>query len=177
MASLNNRVFENAEIRFRNFAGRAGNFNPEGVRSFLLYLDPKKAEEMREEGWNVKQMKVREEGEVPQDYISVAVEYDKGRPPRIVVITGNNRTEITENDTEVLMQLDYAEITNIDLVLNPYEWTVRENSGVKAYLKTAYITLYQDELDRKYAEDPTDQNPNPSSSSTVSEEEEELVDA
>lgn len=173
MASLNNRVFENATIRFRNFAGRAGQYNTEGDRNFLLFLDPEKAQEMREEGWNVKQMKPREEGDVPQDYVQVTVEFDKGRPPRIVLITNNARTEITGNDTIVLQQLDYMEIANIDLVLNPYAWEVNGNKGVKAYLKTAYITLYQDELDLKYAEDPTDQTP--STSSTVNEDEEVLV--
>lgn len=170
MAKLENRVFENAKIMFRNFGGRAGMYNEEGDRSFLLFLDEAKAEEMKEEGWNVKLMKSKEEGVPPQPYVSVSVEFDKGRPPRIVIITSltGNRTEITKDDTEVLQMLDYVTITNIDLILNPYEWTVRENKGIKAYLKTAYITIYEDELDLKYAQDPTMQTPG--SSSTVNDD-------
>lgn len=170
MAKLNNRVFENAKIMFRNFGGRAGIYNTEGDRNFLLYLDEDKAEEMKAEGWNVKLMKSRDEGDPPQPYVQVTVEFDKGRPPRIVLITDKtqNRTEITGHDTEVLQMLDYATITNVDLILNPYEWEVNGNKGIKAYLKTAYITIYEDELDLKYALDPTDQTPG-SESTTVSE--------
>lgn len=179
MAKLDNRVFENAKIMFRNFGGRAGMFNEEGERSFLLFLDEAKAEEMKEEGWNVKLMKSKEEGVSPQPYISVSVEFDKGRPPRIVVITAisGNRTEITKDDTEVLQMLDFVTITNIDLILNPYEWTVRENKGIKAYLKTAYITIYEDELDLKYAQDPTMQKPGTDQSSTVNDDVEDVEDA
>lgn len=175
MAKLENRVFENAKIMFRNFGGRAGMYNEEGERSFLLFLDEDKAEEMKEEGWNVKLMKSKEEGVPPQPYVSVSVEFDKGRPPRIVLLTTGARTEITKDDTEVLQMLDYATITNIDLSLNPYEWTVRDNKGIKAYLKTAYITLYEDELDLKYAQDPTMQKPG--SNSTVSDDVEDVEDA
>lgn len=172
MAKLDNRVFENAKIMFRNFAGRSDPpFNTEGNRVFLLFLDPNKAEEMLEEGWNVKKMKTREEGEIPQDYVQVAVEFDKGRPPRIVIITSNKRTEITQNDTEVLQLLDYAEIDNIDLILNPYEWEVNGNKGIKAYLKTAYITLHEDELDLKYAVDPTNQTPGTTENTTANNKE------
>lgn len=175
MAKIDNRVFENAKIMFRNFGGRAGMFNEEGERSFLLYLDPEKAEDMRAEGWNIKKMKPREEGDIPQDYVSVAVEFDKGRPPRIVIITDltKKRTEVTGDDVEMLMQLDYANLVNVDLSLNPYEWTVRENTGIKAYLKTAYITIEEDALELKYAEDPTMQSP--STSSIVNEEEAEAA--
>lgn len=175
MASLNNRVFENAKIMFRNFAGRAGTYNTEGDRNFLLFLDEDKANEMREEGWNVKLMKSREEDVPPQAYVQVSVEFDKGRPPRIVLITSKARTEVDKNNIDILPMLDYADITNIDLILNPYEWEVNGNTGIKAYLKTAYITLYEDELELKYAEDPTMQTPG--SSSTVSEDPEDAEDA
>jgi hypothetical protein len=52
--------------------------------------------------------------------------------------------------------LDYADIKTIDVMLNPYEWEVNGNTGVKAYLKTAFVTLNEDELELKYAEDPTE---------------------
>lgn len=166
MARLDNIVFENARIMFRNFAGREAQFNSAGDRNFCLFLDPKKAESMREEGWNVKELKARDEGDEPQAYIQVKVEYDKGRPPRIVLITSKARTEM---DAESVLMLDYADIKNIDVVLSPYEWEVNGNKGIKAYLKTAFITLNEDELELKYAEDPTNQTP-AMASSTASDD-------
>lgn len=153
MPRLDNVVFENARIMFRNFAGREAQFNSAGDRNFCLFLDPEKAEDMRSEGWNVKQLRAREEGDEPQDYIQVAVNYSKGRPPRVVLLTSKARTELGADEVAML---DYADIKNIDVVLNPYEWDVNGNTGVKAYLKTAFVTLNEDELELKYAEDPTE---------------------
>lgn len=174
MARLNNLVFEDATIMFRNFSGRADKFNTEGSRNFCLFLDEKQADQMEEEGWNVKRLRPREEEDVPQAYVQVAVEYGKGRPPRVVVITSKGRTDLGADEVEIL---DFADIKTVDIVLNPYEWDVNGNKGVKAYLKTAFITLNEDELELKYAEDPTDQSPT-SKASTVSEhEDEDLIDA
>lgn len=165
MPKIDNLVFEDATIMFRNFAGREATFNSAGDRNFCLFLDPKKAASMKEEGWNTKALRPREEDDVPQDYIQVAVSYGKGRPPRIVIITSKNRVEL--GGDEVAM-LDFADIKGIDVVLNPYEWEVNGNKGVKAYLKTAFITLNEDELELKYAEAEAAQTP--TMSSTVSED-------
>lgn len=151
MAALNNLVHENAKLMFRNFAGREDTFNAAGDRNFVIFLENDKAEAMKAEGWNIKQLRPREEDEQPQSYLAVAVSY-KNRPPKIVVITSKARTEL---DEETLPMLDYAEIKNADIMLSPYEWEVNGNKGIKAYLKTAFITLEEDALELKYAEDPT----------------------
>lgn len=165
MAALNNLVHENAKLMFRNFAGREDTFNASGDRNFVIFLEHEKAEAMKTEGWNIKHLRPREEDDQPQAYLAVAVSY-KNRPPKIVVITSKARTELTE---DVLPMLDYAEIKNADIMLSPYEWEVNGNKGIKAYLKTAFITLEEDELELKYAEDPTDQTP-AMASSTASDD-------
>lgn len=165
MATLNNLVHENAKLMFRNFAGREDTFNAAGDRNFVMFLDHDKAEEMKSEGWNIKHLRPREEDDQPQAYISVAVSY-KNRPPKIVMITSKARTEL---DEETLPVLDYAEIKNADIMLSPYEWEVNGSKGIKAYLKTAFITLEEDELELKYAKDPTMQTP-AMVSSTASED-------
>jgi hypothetical protein len=71
-----------------------------------------------------------------------------------VVLAGRNRTTLTE---ETVGSLDWAEITNVDLTISPF---VREDNGevsVTAYLKTMYVTIDQDPLDAKYAEDPSEE--------------------
>ena len=50
--------------------------------------------------------------------------------------------------------LDWAEIENIDLTINPSHWEVNGNSGIKAYLRSAYVTIYEDELDELYSNVP-----------------------
>lgn len=164
MVSMNSLVHENARLMFRNFAGREAPFNAAGDRNFVMFLEPSKAEEMKAEGWNIKYLKPREEDDEPQAYLGVAVSF-KTRPPKIVVITSKARTEFDEAS---LPMLDYAEIKNADIMLSAYEWEVNGNTGIKAYLKSAFITLNEDPLELKYAEDPTTQSP--AMSSTASEE-------
>lgn len=166
MPKLDNLVFEDARIMFRNFAGLEKQFNSEGDRNFCLMLDPDKAEAMRAEGWNVKQLRPREEGDVPQDYVQVAVSY-KNRPPKVVLLT-NLGTKRVDLDEETVKVLDYADVKNWDVILNPYEWTMHkdtpsEKKGIKAYLKSAFITLNEDELELKYAGIDDDQVPTMSS--------------
>lgn len=160
-------VIENARIMFRNFAGREEKYNTLGDRNFLLCLDPALADELRAEGWNVKQLKPREEGDIPQDYVQVAVNYRKGRPPRLIVISSRGRMELGADEA---ILVDMMDIKNIDVSVAPYEWEVNGNTGVKAYLRTAYITINEDELDLKYAGLP-DANPTSPPSTIVNEDE------
>lgn len=165
--SINSLLHENARLMFRNFAGRVETYNDKGARGFVLFLDPDKAEEMKAEGWNIKQLRPREEDDVPQSYLPVAVSY-KVKPPKIVVLTSKARTELGEED---LAMLDYAEIKNADIMLSASNWDVNGNTGIKAYLKSAFLTLNEDPLELKYAEDPTlDQTPALAGSSTVSDD-------
>ena len=151
----NTVVIENAQIVFRNFAGHEGKYNKEGERDFCVLLDPDVAEDMRRDGWNIRTLKAREEGEPGTPYVNVQVSY-KGRPPMIYMITSRGRTAIDENSVELL---DWAEIRNADLILRPYNWDVNGEQGVKAYLKSLYLTIEEDYLDQKYADVPDAQTP------------------
>lgn len=152
MAEDNTVMMEGVTIVFRNFAGKEGQYNRAGDRNFGVLLDDTVAQQMLEDGWNVKYLKPREDDEEdtpPQAWLPVTVGMDKGKPPRIFMITSRGRTALDEDTVE---QLDWADLQNVDLIVRPYNWEVQGKTGVKAYLQSMYATVDEDELEKKYAE-------------------------
>lgn len=149
MAQNDNTVLmEGVRIIFRNFAGKEGMYNREGDRNFAVLLDETIAQQMLEDGWNVKYLKPRDEEELPQAYLQVSVNF-KGRPPRVVMITSRGRTNLGEDEVELL---DWADIVNVDLIVRPYEWAVNGATGIKAYAQSVFVTIQEDALELKYAD-------------------------
>lgn len=142
-------IMEDAWIIFRNFKGAEKTFNREGDRNFCVVLDPEIAEAMLEDGWNIKQLKSRDD-EPGDFYVQVSVGY-KGRPPRIVLISSKGRVELTEAEIEVL---DWIDIQKADLIIRPYKYDVNGTKGIKAYTKTLFITMNEDYFELKYADVP-----------------------
>lgn len=145
-------LMEGVTVVFRNFEGKEGQYNRKGVRNFAVLLDDDVAESMAADGWNVKYLQPREEDEddtTPQAYLPVEVAYDKGRPPHVVLVTSRGRTNLDENQVEML---DWADIKNVDMIVRSYQWDVNNKQGVKAYLKSFYATIEEDPLELKYAE-------------------------
>lgn len=140
-------MVEDARLIFRNFSGKEGPYNRDGDRNFAVILDPKTAETMIKDGWNVKYLDSREEGEPDTPYIQVSVNF-KNRPPRVVMITSTSRTNLNEGSIEVL---DWADIRVADLIARGYDWNVNGKSGTKAYLQSLFVTIEEDALERKYA--------------------------
>lgn len=141
-------VIEGAELAFLNFTGKEGMYNRQGNREFSIILPDQLAQEMLEDGWNVKSLRAREEGDDPRHYITVSVGYN-ARPPRIVMITSRGKTDLGEDECEIL---DSVDIQNVDVIIRPYKWEVNDKSGIKAYLKSIYVTINEDPLELKYAE-------------------------
>lgn len=142
-------LIEDARLIFRNFEGKQSQFNREGKREFSVILDPATAEKMIKDGWNVKTLKAREEGDEETPYLTVAVAYTNF-PPTVISISSYTGARTTLNESTIEM-LDWAEFENIDLIVSGYDWDVNGKQGTKAYLKKMYVTLVEDELDRKYA--------------------------
>lgn len=143
---IDNIVVENARLIFKNFAGEESKFNRAGNRNFCVILDGDSAEDLRQMGWNVKALRPREDEDEPTYYLQVAVAFGNF-PPKIIMISGKTKTVL---DEESIDTLDYAEIANVDLIIRPYHWEVNGKEGIKAYLKTMYVTIEQDVFAGKY---------------------------
>jgi hypothetical protein len=146
-------MIEGATLLFRNFAGLAREFNSEGDRNFSVILPRDLALKMKDAGWRVKQLKPREDEEEGDYHLKVKVNYKTGRPPRVVLITSNNRTDLGADEVSMV---DVADIKNADLIINGY-WNDMSGGGYTGYLKTLFLTINEDELEQKYQERKEDQ--------------------
>lgn len=140
-------MIEDARIIFRNFSGKEGQYNREGDRNFAVVIPDDVAEQMLEDGWNVRYLEPREEGDEPTPYVSVSVNFNN-RPPRVVLLTSTTRTQLDADSVEVL---DWSDIKTADLIARGYDWNVNGKSGTKAYLQSLFVTIEEDALERKYA--------------------------
>jgi hypothetical protein len=147
----NTVLMEGVQIIFRNFEGKEGKYNKPGERNFGVLISDELANTMAEDDWNVKWLEPREDSEddARQAWLPVSVAYDRGRPPRVVLVTSRGRTNLGEESVEML---DWADIINVDMIVRPYSWEVNGKTGIKAYLQSMYVTIQEDALEMKYGE-------------------------
>ena len=141
---------EGVSIGFRNFSGAEGPYNKAGDRNFVVFLDDETAARLSDEGWNVKYPKTRDDLDPEEDqrnpYLPVSLTFN-AYPPKVVLVKSEGAVKLDEDSVSML---DWADITDVDLVVRPYSWTVNGKSGVKAYLKAIYVTINEDEFESKY---------------------------
>ena len=140
-------MVEDAKIIYRNFSGVEGQYNRQGDRNFSVIVDQKVADKLIKDGWNVKYTKPRDEEDEPVPFVPVSVNFNN-RPPRVNMLTSVGRTILTEETVDIL---DWADIAMIDLIVRGYDWDVNGKSGTKGYLQSMFVTIEEDELERKYA--------------------------
>lgn len=147
-------LIRGANIFYRNFEGRELRYNAKGDRNFCVELDPKTAEMLAADRWNIKTKDPRDEGDEGSPFVQVKVQWSRQHAPQIYLVTTLNgqrhkRTRITEDLVDLL---DSVEIANVDLIIRPREWDDNGRPRIKAYLKSLYITVVEDELEAEYAE-------------------------
>lgn len=149
MECNNKLAIDNARIIFKNFTGKDDKFGREGDRSFSIVIeDDALAEQLANDGWNVKPLTPRDPDEKVNHFIKVKISF-KVRPPKIWLLTNHKRTLL---DEDTIATLQYACIENADVVVSPWRWEVNGKTGIAAYLETLYVKIEDDPFADKYAD-------------------------
>ena len=147
MERNNKLAIDNARIIFKNFTGKDDKFGREGDRSFSIVIeDDALAEQLANDGWNVKPLTPRDPDEKVNHFIKVKI---RVRPPKIWLLTNHKRTLL---DEDTIATLQYARIENADVVVSPWRWEVNGKTGIAAYLETLYVKIEDDPFADKYAD-------------------------
>ena len=143
-------TIKNAQLFKTNFSGKEiPPYNPAGKRTFCVFIeDPEVATAMAKDGWNIRWLDPKKEGDERKAFLSVEVSF-KNRPPKIVIRTRNGVTRLEEEDVTML---DWAEKTNVDLSINPRYWEDGKDLRIKAYLRSMKVDIYEDEIEAEVDE-------------------------
>lgn len=132
-------------IVYKNFSGRADKFNDEGRRNFAVVLSPEQAQDLSDQGYNVKERPPRDPEDDPFFYLKVNVKFDtKGRPPRVVMVTQRNQTRL---DEDLVDMLDDVYIEKANIRFRGWEYDPGKHS---AYLQTLFAQVVEDELGMEF---------------------------
>ena len=144
MAAKGNITIEGARIIFRDFSGEKNRYNND--RTFTLALDDILAERLKADGWPVRYLEPRNEEETATPILNVKVYFGKV-PPQIVMITNGVKKDIDESNVNIL---DWANFENVDVKIRPFNYDFNGHTGIKAYLKSLWVTVAEDDLEAKY---------------------------
>ena len=144
--------FKDCEIIWMNLRGLPTKYNENGgVRTFNVVLeDEELIDKLIQDGWNVK-ARERQDGSLLHS-LPVEARYNN-IPPQIWMITSNGRTLL---DEYTVRQLDYADIVKVDLIVNGRPWGDPGEEKIKAFCKSMYVTIEEDEFAKEYLYDDDD---------------------
>lgn len=149
MANVNNINIEGANIIWKNFSGERDRFNP-GKRGFSVVIDDAvMADELKQEGWNVKERPLQEGADPSEQEWTLPVKLNMNRYTQVWLIVRNHKTLLNE---DTVAQLDVVDITDCDLSIRPYEWEMSGRTGITAYVDSMYVTIRENKFAEKYAD-------------------------
>lgn len=149
MANVNNINIEGAMIIWKNFSGERDKFNP-GKRGFSVVIDDTvMADELRQEGWNIKDRPLQEGADDSEQEWTLPVKLNMNRYTQVWLIVGNHKTLL---DEDTVSQLDVVDIVNCDISIRPYEWEMNGRTGITAYVDSMYVTIRENKFAEKYAD-------------------------
>jgi hypothetical protein len=133
----------NAQFMYRpNFSARADKYNPNGgKRYFNVKIPEDMVDQLIEEGWNVKATNPQDDQAV-EHYLKVNVNFNGFRPPKVWVKSGANGEPVLL-DEDTIGQMDTFEIADMELNITP--WITDKYDVMPCYLKSAFVTIVDDE--------------------------------
>lgn len=141
-------IIKDTACKGKNFSGARSRG---GERTFCVTLDDGLAERLAQDGWNVKLSKVYKEGDTPYYFLPIEASYDKWPPTVVMLRKGRPKVYMTEN---TISELDGLTIEKISVNVRPSVWINGAGERkVKAYLKSAIVTVEVDELLATLAEE------------------------
>lgn len=157
MSNVNNINIEGATIIWKNFSGERDKFNP-GKRGFSVVIDDAvMADELRQEGWNIKERRPLQDDSIFENDAAdpserewtLPVKLNMNRYTQVWLIVGNHKTLLDEN---TVAQLDVVDIIDCDISIRPYEWEMSGRTGITAYVDSMYVTIRENKFAEKYAD-------------------------
>ena len=149
MSDVNNINIEGAIVIWKNFSGERDKFNP-GKRGFSVVIDDAvMADELRQEGWNIKERNLQEGADPSEQEWTLPVKLNMNRYTQVWLIVGNHKTLLDEN---TVAQLDVVDFINCDISIRPYEWEMGGRNGITAYVDSMYVTIRENKFAEKYAD-------------------------
>ena len=149
MSNVNNINIEGATIIWKNFSGERDRFNP-GKRGFSVVIDDAvMADELRQEGWNIKERPLQEGADPSEQEWTLPVKLNMNRYTQVWLIVGNHKTLLDKN---TIAQLDVVDIIDCDISIRPYEWEMSGRTGITAYVDSMYVTIRENKFAEKYAD-------------------------
>ena len=140
---------DNAKIIYRNFAGVGSKFNREGDRNFAVVIDNEElAEQLTDEGWNVKIKPPRDVDDTPFMYLPVKIKFNE-RGPSVYLKSGASTIKLDEDSSACLDEID---ILSVDLDIRPFDWEVNGKTGRTAYLQSIFVTQEVDRFATRFEE-------------------------
>ena len=149
------------EILFPNLEGRRDRYNTNGDRSFRLkFNDNEFAQQLAEDGWNIKIYTPKNDDYEPYYYMNVKTKFrcdsDKVRQdPEIHRVNAKNDILCTAEDMATIDN-DYMsrKVIRTDLSINPYPWHnpgMGDGEGVTAYLREMWVEVKDSPFAARYA--------------------------
>lgn len=149
MSDVNNINIEGAIIIWKNFSGERDRFNP-GKRGFSVVIDDAvMVDELRQEGWNIKERPLQEGADPSEQEWTLPVKLNMNRYTQVWLIVGKHKTLLDEN---TVAQLDVVDIIDCDISIRPFEWEMRGRTGITAYVDSMYVTIRENKFAEKYAD-------------------------
>lgn len=143
-------TIEDAQIGLRNFAGEKTNYNNEGNRNFVVFLDEEDANFLADNNFNVKFPKERPDLDPEQDNRKPFIKVTIGNHAKVIQIVerADGEQDGLQLEGDEIGILQRADIAKVDLVINP--WLSKMNNKLSAYLDTGYFVRDIDQFGAKY---------------------------